>query len=128
MTDFFTCHVGVKQGENVSPFLFSIYLNDSEEFFIQNGADQLLYIDTLFQEHMGVFVKLFILLYADDTVLMSETAKGLQNAFREFESYCTIWKLKVNLQKTNVVIFEKRKSNMQNIRFMLFGEELHTNF
>ena len=28
VSDYFMCKVGVRQGENLSPFLFSIYIND----------------------------------------------------------------------------------------------------
>ena len=33
-TDYFNCQVGVRQGENLSPFLFSIYLNDLEHYLM----------------------------------------------------------------------------------------------
>ena len=32
VSDFFDCNNGVQQGENFFPFLFSIYLNDLEQF------------------------------------------------------------------------------------------------
>lgn len=32
-SEFFDCEIGVKQGENVSPFLFSLYLSDLNIFF-----------------------------------------------------------------------------------------------
>ena len=32
LTDNFSCLIGVRQGENLSPLLFSLYLNDLQEF------------------------------------------------------------------------------------------------
>jgi hypothetical protein len=43
------------------------------------------------------------LLYADDTVILSESAEGLQEAPSAFEEYCNIWKLTVNTKGFQVV-------------------------
>ena len=91
--------LGVRQGESLSPFLFSMYLNDIEEYLITNefsGVD------------MGV-LKLFLLLYADDIVLFSESEAGLQKGLVLLEEYCNRWQLSVNSVKTKVVIFLKRR-------------------
>jgi hypothetical protein len=35
-SDFFTCDIVVRHGENLSPCLFAIYLNDLEEFLSEH--------------------------------------------------------------------------------------------
>ena len=39
LSDTFTCLLGVRQGDSVSPFLFSMYLNDIKEHFVLNGYE-----------------------------------------------------------------------------------------
>ena len=73
--------------------------------------------------YLHIFYKIFVILYADDTVIMSETKEGLQNALNIFQSYCEIWKLQVNTNKTKVMIFCKRKSR-QEFNFTLCGKVL----
>ena len=43
------------------------------------------------------------MLYADNTVIMSETEEGLQQALLNFEQQCDLWKLKVNTQKIYII-------------------------
>jgi ferredoxin-thioredoxin reductase catalytic subunit len=50
-----------------------------------------------------LFIKLFILLYADDTVIFSETREEMQNMLDVFTDYCKQWKLYVNIDKTKAV-------------------------
>jgi hypothetical protein len=95
-TCFFSCETGVRQGENLLPFLFSIYLNDLESFMLSKDCTGLEDIDIKCEEHLGLYLKLFVMLYADGTVLFSESPNEK-------------WKLKVNISKTKVIIFVKRK-------------------
>lgn len=57
------------QGRSLSPFLFSLYANDFEIEFIKKLC--------LSVEVRGI--ALFLIMYADDTVLFSETEQGLQD-------------------------------------------------
>ena len=73
-SDYFSCYTGVRLGENLSPHLFSLYLNDLESFLKYNHVNNLKLSDNIFDQ----FLKIQILLYADDTVLLSDNADGLQ--------------------------------------------------
>jgi hypothetical protein len=44
------------------------------------------------------------------TVILSETKEGMQQALDIFESYCEIWRLQINVAKTKMMIFRKRKT------------------
>ena len=66
--------------------------------------------------------KLFMLLYADDIILFSETADGLQRGFDILADYCNIWKLKVNVNKTKVMVFRKGGMLPKNLHFYYNNE------
>ena len=79
----FVRYTGVRQGECLSPFLFSMFVNDLEQEMISKdiaGLD----LD---------YFKLFLLMYADDIVLFSETDEGLKNGLNCMYDYCQKWKL-----------------------------------
>ena len=65
--------------------------------------------------------KLNCLLYAEDLVLVSHSAKGLQKALSILAKYCNDWMLSVNPKKTKVVIFQKqcRKSTLDKYYFQI---------
>ena len=104
-SDYFSCYTGVRQGENLSPLLFALYLNDLESFLKYNHVNNLKLNDNIFDQ----FLKIQILLYADDTVLPSDNADGLQYSLNCLDRYCEHWKLQVNTSKTEIVIFSKGK-------------------
>jgi hypothetical protein len=51
--------------------------------------------------------KLDCLMYADDIVIFSISANGLQQKLKLLEKYCSDWCMKVNIKKTKVLIFNK---------------------
>ena len=106
----FRCLMGVKQGCPLSPTLFGLYVDGLEKHLL-NMTD----IDA--PTLMGVMVPL--LLYADDLILMSESAAGLQKQLDALASFCEESQLTVNLSKTKVVVFEHRQSDVPD--FVLNG-------
>ena len=94
-SDFFENKVGLMQGEVLSPILFAMYVNDCEVDFISNC-----YSSTEMKE-----LSLFLLMYADDMVIFSETVEGLQDMLNVLYNYTQKWNLSVNIDKTKIVIF-----------------------
>ena len=52
-------------------------------------------------------IKLFSLLFADDTALFSYSATGLQRLLDRLHEYCSEWGISVNTSKTVVMVFNK---------------------
>ena len=110
----FYCSLGVRQGECLSPLLFSLFLNDIEEQFIHSGIEGL-DVD---------MVKVFLLLYADDIVIFSNTAEELQSGLDILSVYCKRWKMSINVSKTKVIIFRRGGILSRNLSFTYDGQPL----
>ena len=108
---FFPCQTGVRQGETLSPFLFSIFLNDLEMFLLCRNV-QGITCDINYDE-ISVYIKLLVLLFADDTVLFGSSQSELQHAVNQFEKYCEEMQLTVNTTKTKVIIFTNKRNIQQ---------------
>ena len=92
---------------------FALFLNDFGHFLQDkcHGVDILpekLYTNAK-QNEIQVYLKLFTLLYADDTLILSKSPDDLQNALNALSEYCNMWSLHVNLEKTKIVIFSRGK-------------------
>ena len=52
-------------------------------------------------------MELFILLFADDIILLSETVTGLQTQLNSLCHAASDHKLKTNMNKSNMIVFRK---------------------
>ena len=110
-SEYFMCSMGVRQGDNLSPLLFALFLNDFAQHMTKvyhglNIADTC--YPSLKNENL-VFLKLFVLLYAEDIGILSENEHELQQALNGVYNYCIKNCLHVNTDKTKIVIFSRGK-------------------
>ena len=56
-----------------------------------------------------LYLKLYVLIYADDTILLCENAKNLQSSIDAMYEYCNLWTLQVHIQKSKVIIKSRGK-------------------
>ena len=97
LSHWFETFIGVGQGDNLSPMLFNIFLNDLATEINSLG--------------LGIKIgnlKLSILMYADDIVLLSDTAENLQKLLNHVYEWCRKWQLSINPVKTEVMHFHKK--------------------
>ena len=113
LTDFFDSNIGLFQGE-ITSILFSLFLNDIENYLQLNLLEGI---------RLGE-VLVYLLMFADDAVLLSETAEGLQKMLLKLESYCSKWNLTVNTVKTKIMIFQKGGQLKQTYYWTYNNEEI----
>jgi hypothetical protein len=99
VSDFFTCPKGVKQGCMLSPLIFSLLVNEIAEKVNLKGKHGVQFLPGL--------KEIFLLMFADDMVLISTSPSGLQNQINNLEKAATPLGLEVNAQKTKVMVFRK---------------------
>lgn len=110
-SQYFISSIGLKQGECLSGFLFSLFINDLEQFLKSGGYEPILVTNKV---DANDFLRLFLVLFADDLALLADSPEKLQCGLDSLEKYCDLWGLNVNIQKTKITVFEKFLSDEQN--------------
>ena len=110
---WFETKCGVKQ-DNLSPILFSIYLNDLALVLKESGLG--INID----ENTNVP----LLLYADDIVLIAKTEVNLQRMLDLLHDWCKKFVMKINQEKTQIVHFRRAKIPCTEFQFSIGKDSL----
>ena len=116
LTSFFLSKVGVRQGCALSPLLFNLFLSD-----LSKSLDSVTQPISLFSKQITH------LLYADDLVLLAESAEDLQTSLNMLNNYCKKWKLTINPTKSKVMIFSARppkKSSLTSLNFYIGSDKI----
>ncbi len=92
LTGWFPITSGVRQGDSLSPTLFAIYINDL--------------VEEMKSKDTGILVgglRIPLLLYADDIVIMSENEVKAQEQLDIMTTWCKKWKMSINAKKSQIV-------------------------
>ena len=101
-------HFGLRQGDDLSPNLFKLFLNDLSKCF-DASDDQVELCNINFS----------CLMYEDDLVLLSTSETGSQSCVNKRSIFCALHGLTVNLKKTNILIFSKSWKNLKHFSYLM---------
>ena len=107
-------NLGLKQGCPLSPMLFNVYIDDVENIF----DDQCNPVE-LQNEKIHHF------LYADDLVLLSHSAEGLQRSLNKLSEYAKYKCLTISTKKSKTMIFNPTGKHIKK-QFTIEGKALES--
>ena len=93
VTPYFSSLVGVRQGCNLSPMLFNLFVNDIFDLFDNAKCDPV-------KLHTKM---IHCIMYADDLLILSETENGLTESLEGLSNYAKKWKLKLVQRKLKLL-------------------------
>lgn len=115
LTDFVKITKGVLQGETLSAGLFLIFINDLIEFLTLYDLKGCKLNNNLKIQALG---------YADDFVLFATSYQEMLLKIKVIKQYCVLNALKINTNKSKILIFHKGNINYKKYRFCYKNEKI----
>jgi hypothetical protein len=100
-SDFVRVLVGVRQGDPLSPTLFGLFIEVLEQYVRRAVGPE-------WQGRVPAVLRtaVYMLMYADDVVLLANDPATLQRQLDALAQFCTDWDMAVNLAKTKVLVYD----------------------
>ena len=83
----FAANTGVKQGDGASPKLFNIFFDQVYPYLLKYFDEHMVAATTRYILEIAT-LQIFFLAFADDAVLLSHSAAGLQHMLNAFNNFC----------------------------------------
>ena len=113
LTDWFDVKSGVRQGDSLSPTLFSIFINDLAQEL--HGSSKGIDI---------ISCRIPILMYADDIVILTNNLQDAQYQMDIVSRWCERWGMKANIKKSQVVHHRNPQRPRCQVPIALMGENM----
>jgi hypothetical protein len=97
LSEFFSCTLGTRQGCMMSPIIFTLYLNELIHMIDMRDCQGIYVNET--------FPNVNMLLYADDIVIVGDQVNRVQRILNTLTVFCSQWGLKVNMSKTQAMVY-----------------------
>ena len=107
-TDWFQCSKGAKQGDNISPTMFAIFINDL--------------VCEINDLNLGISMgdrRISLLLYADDIVFTASSEKDLQSMLNKLAEWCKKWRVLINYSKSKCMHFRPQRHRITEFQFTI---------
>ena len=115
LSNTFTSEQGLRQEDNLSPVLFSLYINGL--------------LRKIKESKLGVNLNgltIGCLAYADDLVLVAHSGEHLQEMLNLVQDWCKQWRVLINVDKSKIMHVRKRSRKLDNRPFCLGAQKLET--
>ena len=101
LTPFFESLVGLRQGCNLTPMLFNIYVNDLIEELQNDDCDPVIINNC----------SISCLMYADDLLVLSESREGLTASLNKLDTFSNKWKLTISEKRPKLWFLVRMEGN-----------------